>query len=498
MNSMKPTRLLFGDRFVLAVVVALLALAPAVAPVGAGGDAGRPPLAAAFQDDDDEDDGFDDDDDDAFVPVAPPPADPGPAPVAPVAPPSSEGGAAAVPVVNQPEVVYATLGGIVDDDGDPTTDGYRGGQVIARLAPGTDLAAFAARHSARELASIASRNVYLLQIPAGIAEDDFAAALETADDAVVWAEPNGVGQAPEGRPTNFFLSAETGAESPAEAYHAELFDLAGIAGCATGAGTVVAVIDTGIDATHPDLEGRVLPGGFNVLDNSGNTDDVGNGLDDDADGEIDEMVGHGTHVAGIIAQVAPDADILPITALDSDGAGDAFLLAEAIFYAVDVGVNVINLSLGSTRDQRVVADSVAEAAESGVMVAAAAGNLDRDQPVEYPAADPNAIGIAATDEDDAKSDFSNFGELVDLAAPGTDITSAYPGDDYASWSGTSMATPFVAGAAALLLAADPEMSVDAIMDRLMETAVSLEDSAPDHVGELGAGRLDIGAAVGCG
>jgi len=482
---MNPTRLFLGDRFVLVVVVALLAMAPPVAPAGAAGDAGRPLLAAAFQDDDD-----DDDDDDDVVPVAPPPA-------APVAPPPSESGADAVPVANQPGIVYAALGGIIDDDGDPTTDGYRGGQVIVRLAPGTELAGFAARHSARELASIASRDIYLLQIPAGIAEDDFAAALEIADDAVVWAETNGIDQAPEGRPTNFFLSAETGAEPPGEAYHAELFDLAAIAGCATGAGTVVAVIDTGIDATHPDLGGRVLPGGFNALDNSGNTDDVGNGLDDDADGEVDEMVGHGTHVAGIIAQVAPEPDILPITALDSDGVGDAFLLADSIYYAVDAGANVINLSLGSTRDQRVVADAVEEANVAGVVVVAAAGNLDRDEPVEYPAADPNAIGIVATDEADAKSAFSNFGELVDLAAPGTDITSAYPGDDYASWSGTSMATPFVAATAALLLEADPEMSVDAIMDRLAETTVSLEDSAPDHVGELGAGRLDIGAAVGC-
>ncbi len=489
---MNPTRLFLGDRFVLAVVAALLALTPVVAPAGAAGDTGRPLLMAAFQDDDDDDDGFDDDGDDGddFVPIAP-------APVPPVAPPPSEGGAAAVPVANQPGVVYATLGGIIDDDGDPTTDGYRGGQVIVRLTPGTDLAAFAARHSARELASIASRDIYLLQIPAGIAEDDFAAALNVADDAVIWAETNGIDQAPEGRPTNFFLSAETGAESPGEAYYTDLFNLGGISGCATGAGMVVAVIDTGIDATHPDLEGRVLPGGFNALDNSGNTADVGNGLDDDADGEVDEMVGHGTHVAGIIAQVAPEADLLPITALDSDGVGDAFLLAESIFYAVDAGANVINLSLGSTRAQRIVADAVEEANTVGVVVAAAVGNLDRDEPVEYPAADPNAIGIAATDEDDAKSAFSNFGEVVDLAAPGTDITSAYPGDGYASWSGTSMATPFVAATAALLLGADPDMSVDAMMDRLAETAVSLDDSAPDHVGELGAGRLDIAAAVGC-
>lgn len=456
---------------IIAILLAWLTFGLEPATAGATGGPSFPQMAIALQDDDD------DDDDNVVIPVVPPPAE--------------SGGA------SQDEVVFASLDGIVDDDGDPTTDGYRSGQVIVRVEPDTDMAALTSRHGARELASIPSRNVHLLQIPQGIAEDDYADALVAADDVVAWAEPNGIDQAPEGRPTNFFLSAETGAEPPGESYHADLLGLDGLAGCAAGAGTVVAVIDTGVDASHPDLDGRVLPGGFNALDNSENTADTGNGQDDDGDGEVDEMTGHGTHVAGIIAQVAPEVEILAITGLDSDGVGDAFLLAESIYFAIDAGANVINLSLGSTRDAQVVEDAVAEAFDAGVVVAAAAGNLDRDQPVEYPAADPNVAGVAATDDQDAKSDFSNYGDTIDLAAPGTDIVSAYPGGEYASWSGTSMATPFVAATAALLLSEDSEMAVAEVLEALVSSAVSLEESDSEHADALGAGRIDVVGAAGC-
>ncbi len=314
---------------------------------------------------------------------------------------------------------------IIDTDGDETTDGYRAEQAIVRLAPGADLAAFNARHETSVLAEITTRNIYLLQLPSG--SDEATAEGVLGDDPdIMWSELNFASQVPEGRPGNFFVTGASDEISYTGQYASDLLGLDAAHVCGTGSGVVVAVIDTGVDAAHPALAGRVL-GGWNVFENSPDTSDVGNGVDDDDDGNVDEMTGHGTHVSGIIAQVAPDTAMLPVKALDSDGVGDAFFLATGIYYAIDSGASVINLSLSSTQNTRVVAEAVSEAASAGIAVAAAAGNLGRAQPPEYPAVDDNAIGVAATDASDVKSVFSNYQGALDISAPGTDIVSAIPG-----------------------------------------------------------------------
>ncbi|MDP9368646.1 MAG: S8 family serine peptidase, partial [Chloroflexota bacterium] len=380
----------------------------------------------------------------------------------------------------------------VDSDGEETTDGYRAEQVIVRLAPGADLAAFNARNGTNVLAAIPSRNIYLLQLPSGSDETTSKDVLGEDPD-VVWAELNFASQAPEGRPGNFFVTGASDETSYSGQYASELLGLGAAHACGTGSGVVVAVIDTGVDAAHPALAGSVLGNGWNVFENSSDTSDVGNGVDDDDDGSVDEMTGHGTHVAGIVTQVAPGAAILPIKALDSDGVGDAFFLAAGIFHAIDSGASVMNLSLSSTQNTQVVAEAVAEAAASGIVVAAAAGNLDRAQPPEYPAVDDNALGVAATDSSDLKSAFSNYHGALDISAPGTDIVSTIPGGGYAYWSGTSMATPFVSGAAALVIGA-----VMGAREQLALTAAPLDGINPSYAGLLGAGRIDTAAAVGCG
>ncbi|MDP9366918.1 MAG: S8 family serine peptidase [Chloroflexota bacterium] len=380
----------------------------------------------------------------------------------------------------------------VDSDGDPTTDGYRAEQVIVRLRPGADLATFNARNGTTELAAIPSRSIYLLQLPSG-SDEATSEGLLGVDPDVVWAELNFASQAPEGRPRNFFVTGASDETSYTGQYASDLLGLDAAHACGTGSGVVVAVIDTGVDAAHPALAGRVLGSGWNVFENSPDTSDVGNGVDDDDDGSVDEMTGHGTHVSGIIGQVAPDTAILPVKALDSDGVGDAFFLAAGIYYAIDSGASVINLSLSSTQNTRVVAEAVAEAASAGIVVTAAAGNLDRAQPPEYPAVDDNALGVAATDASDLKSAFSNYQGALDISAPGTDIVSAIPGGGYAYWSGTSMATPFVSGAAALVIGAGMGGR-----EQLVQTAAPLDGLNPSYAGLLGAGRVDAAAAVGCG
>ena len=504
----------------LAVVGLVLGLALGAVPGTAADDdgGGDDDRRGAVETDDDRDEGGgdEDDDDDAprgggRAPEAVPPVQVAP-PVEPAAPPVQPPADNGAPAVAPPpagvgvEPAAAPLASddddgleceIIDDDGDPSTDGYCAGRVIVRLVAGTDVAAFNKAHATKLIGRVRSRNLYLLRLPAGA--DEAAAVEEIAvDPATVWAEPDFVGQAPEGRPRRLYLRGDSVSGGPSDSWAPHLLGVAEANACATGQGVTVAVIDTGIDAGHPAFANR-LAAGRNFLRGEEPRDvrDVGNGNDDDGDGHVDEMVGHGTHVAGIVLQVAPQAHILPIRALDSDGAGDAFFLAAAIYHALDRGAQVINLSLGSTHDPRAVREAVAEATAAGIVVTAAAGNEDREVPPEYPAVGGDALGVAATDAADRKSEFSNFHPTLFLSAPGTDIVSAYPGGGYGTWSGTSMATPWVAGAAALLLGASPDRTAADVAQRLGQSAVNLDGPNPGYQGLLGAGRLDVAAASAC-
>lgn len=293
----------------------------------------------------------------------------------------------------------------------------------------------------------------------------------------------------------------------------------------TGLGTVIALLDTGIDATHPRLTGRVLPFGYNFVDDNDDVSETENGVDEDKDGDTDEMTGHGTFVAGLLMLVAPDARILPVKVLNDDGVGHEWTLVKGLYYAIDRGVEVINLSLGSTYDTMAVKEAVAEAAKHGIIIVAAAGNLNRDDPEEHPAADDawipdppqeiiGALGVAATDHADIKADFSNFGKKLVLSAPADmtgpfdpdrAIVSILPNDDYGAWKGTSFATAFVSGTAALVRAQHPQWAADVqtyqdVAAVLTGSSVDIYDLNPDFAKdrELGEGRLDVAAAVAKG
>jgi subtilisin family serine protease len=257
-----------------------------------------------------------------------------------------------------------------------------------------------------------------------------------------------------------------------------------------GQGVTVAVLDSGVDMTHPMLAGRLLPG-YDFVDDDATPHEEFNGLDDDDDGFIDEIAGHGTHVAGVVHLVAPAAHLMPLRVLDSDGQGDSFIIAEAMLYAAAHGADVLNMSLGSVWPSTFLLDVVEQVSAQGVLVVAAAGNLDTDI-AQYPAASPCALGVTAVGPGPHKSEFASYGPWIDVAAPGDRIYSTYPGG-YSWWRGTSMATPFVAGQAALLLGADPTLSLTTIGQYVTGTAQPLHD--PDYEGQLGAGRIAIGDSL---
>ncbi len=207
--------------------------------------------------------------------------------------------------------------------------------------------------------------------------------------------------------------------------------------------TRIAIVDTGVQYDHPDLAGKVVRGYDFVDDDS-----------DPYDGN-----GHGTHCAGIaaavtdngrgIAGMAPNATIYAVRVLDDNGSGTLDDVANGIIHAADNGADVISLSLGAPVGATTLRNAVDYAWNSGSVVVAAAGNSGTSLP-SYPAYYDNAIAVTATDSNDNKASFSNYGSWVDVAAPGVDIYSTYTGSSYRSLSGTSMATPHVAGLAGLL------------------------------------------------
>ena len=258
-----------------------------------------------------------------------------------------------------------------------------------------------------------------------------------------------------------------------------------------GAGVVVAVIDTGVRVVEDLDASRVLTGASFVPGTSSADDDNG----------------HGTHVAGTIAQstnngvgvagVAPRATILPVKVLNAYGGGTSAQIAAGIDYAVDEGADVINLSLGGGYSE-IVHIAVRKAREAGVVVVAAVGNSGR-RGVSWPGALEETIGVAATGPDGAQAPYSSYGDGVDIAAPGGDTrvagggvlqdTIEGSGHAYRELQGTSMATPHVAGAAAVLLSTG-RCGADCVEETLLRSA---SGSGLDE--RLGHGSLDLASAL---
>ena len=262
-----------------------------------------------------------------------------------------------------------------------------------------------------------------------------------------------------------------------------------IAAQSSGVRVTVAVIDSGVDAKHPLLAGRVTDGA-DYLDRSG-------------DGTLD-CVGHGTAVASIIAGaasadgavrgLAPKATILPVRVSEQQGEAGARTgrtasparFGGAIRWAVDHGARVLNLSVVLTEDYGQVRDAIAYAVDKDAVVVAAAGNrADSGSPRPYPAAYPGVLGVGAIAADGVRAPFSQVGSYVDVVAPGSEVPAAAPAGSTGSFSGTSYATPFVSAAAALVLSAHPGYRADQVIRRLLATA----DPAP------GAAEAGYGAGI---
>lgn len=419
-----------------------------------------------------------------------------------------------------------------------------GQNYLVRLNPNDDVGAVAARDGLTVVRSLtgSAAGIHVLSTPPG--EDPGVTWQNLASDpSVLSAEPDGPALLPgqnaaapihpasavqpvlpiDGTPVSFFgLTVANGYISQPAASTIKLTQAQGLA---TGAGTV-AVLDTGIDLSQPVLLGSLvsgwdfvngLPGGQEVADINQETTPI---LDQETTPILDQETtpildggsaiilaqettpildqettpildnpalypayGHGTMVAGLIHLVAPTASIMPVKVFAADGTATISQVVQGLYWAVDNGANVINMSFSTTQPSQTLRAAIQYANSQGVICVAAAGNDGMDETV-YPAGyDGQVIDVASTDNQEVRSLFSNFGHHVDLAAPGEAVITTYPGNHYAMVWGTSFSSPMVAGAAALLIQVNKNLN-------LWQAKRAL--SQAENIGQgLGAGELNL-------
>jgi subtilisin family serine protease len=386
------------------------------------------------------------------------------------------------------------------------------GEILLKLRSTSALQPLLAKYPVTLLSRFGARPIYRVKAVGNADVKQLLLSL-SAEPEVMIAESNGTHRSPEARRNQPWA---IGTEGDYVAQWAPTaMNLARAHQTTTGAGVRVAVLDTGVDTTHPLLAGRLLPG-HDFVDDDKDPSEMGS--------RTNPAFGHGTHVAGLVAMVAPAAKIMPLRILDADGMGNVWVLAEALLFAMDPdgnpntddGAHVINLSLGTLTRTRLMdsialiascgsevaddpiadrtdpgyADDRARCAKGfGAVVVAAAGNEGSANVKEYPAAEGayGLLAVAASTSAKKLALFSNSGSWVQLAAPGEGITSAVPGG-YGTWSGTSMASPLAAGTVALVRSLNLGMAPKDVIDRVKRSSVQL-------CGGTQLRQLDAAAAV---
>ena len=386
--------------------------------------------------------------------------------------------------------------------------GFKPDEVLVKLRTPAALGPIVSSLGVVQTIQFGSRPIYRLKLPANSNVDTVVNQLIGNSD-VLLAEPNYTHDTPEARRNLPWAVGTPGAYvaqwAPAAMHlpEAHLFT--------RGAGVRVAVLDTGVDLSHPALAGKLLPG-YDFVDGDADPSEVA--CLPATCPVVGLGYGHGTHVAGLIALAAPLAKIIPYRVLDPNGEGNAWVLAEALQRAIDPdgnpatddGAQVINMSLGTATRTRILTsiaklftceppdetdpllnfsdagydnDKARCASSTAPVIVAAAGNDGSSSVKEYPAAESvyGLISVGASNDSKHLATFSNSGSWVQIAAPGEGITSAIPTaashSGYGTWSGTSMAAPLVAGAIALLRSAQPELVARDVVRRVTRMTTPL-------------------------
>ena len=375
-------------------------------------------------------------------------------------------------------------------------------QILIHVKPGVSpkmLEKLNAKAGAKSASSI--RKLGIVRVTLGDTDIDEAVRIYKSSGLVEFAEPNYVRRATAFAPNDPLYSQQWGLTK------------IGMGQAWETAGTTlnpvnVAVLDTGVDATHEDLKGALAMSSVDsskILGRHFYTDSYGRQLSDDS---IQDNAGHGTHISGIIAGrtnnglgiagIASAARIMPVKVLDDVGFGDDASIAEGMIWAADNGARVINMSLAGPTPSSTLANAVKYVRNKGMVIVAAIGNEGTSSP-SYPAAYEGVIGVGAVDSQDAWVPQSNSGPNVDVVAPGMSILSTFPpakssnGQPYEVRSGTSMATGFVSGLASMILSINPALSANRVEGILYVTADDLGATGWDRY--YGHGRINASRAV---
>ena len=375
-------------------------------------------------------------------------------------------------------------------------------EVIVKLVRTTDLASIAQQYGlgSTPISQIGDRPVYRLRITGSATVQQIVASLQADPlQRVALVEPNYVISSPVAGNSPWSMGGSwsigwpwwtpvLGERAYANQWMRQRIDLPAAQTVTRGQGIKVAVLDTGIDRTHPLFAGKLLPG-YDFVDNDNDPTEVGTA-------HVGAF-GHGTHVAGIVATVAPEAKIIPIRVLDENGGCDVWRLARALVYAANPdgdletndGADIINLSLGTTGRTNLIRRLIAaetndgtgeddpglpQFGHPGIVVVVAAGNTGNETAI-YPAAEhdvPGLVAVGASSPADTVSTFSTRGDWVELMAPGERIVSSVPGGKYGIWRGTSMAAPVVSGIAALVRSRYPSLKANAVFEQIRQTSVA--------------------------
>jgi len=364
------------------------------------------------------------------------------------------------------------------DNQAPISD-FSSEQILVKFKPGTSLPEAAEIHrqaGGQVRDTIPGIGVQVVMVPKGQATEKVKA--YSSQPSVAYAEPDYIAEAL-GEPDDTYFDEQWGMQ---KVQAPEAWSVT------TGSASVsIAILDTGVDLDHPDLIDKIVSN-VNFSDSP----------------TADDVYGHGTHVAGIaaastnngigVAGLGYDATIMNVKVLRDNGSGYHSWIAAGIIWAADNGAEVINLSLGGGDSSQVLEDAVNYAWSKGVVVVAAAGN-NGNSFLCYPAGYASCIAVAATDAHDEKPLWSNYGDWVDVAAPGTGIYSTLKDDSYGYKAGTSMASPHVAGLAALVFTTVTDVNGNGYLNDEVRSRI---ESTCDDIGisGIGSGRINAARAVG--
>jgi thermitase len=364
------------------------------------------------------------------------------------------------------------------------TPPYAENEVVARLKPGADPSFVASLVDGNmiEQFTIDSMDYVRIRIPAALSVTKAVEVLDT-HNCTDYAEPNYF--------YKICLTPNDQAYTTRQYYHRNMNSEQAWAVTTGSSDVTIAIVDTGVDGTHPEFSGRMV-GGYDFIRNislSGS--------------ENSDFHGHGTHVAGIAAATGNNnigiagmdwqAKVMPVRVLDSSGAGSMTNIVLGIQFAITNEAKVINLSLGGAGYSQALKDVIVSAREAGVIVVSAMGN-DYIKSLIYPAGFPEVIAVGSTDPKDRISDFSTRGEWISVTAPGSEIYSTFTGGTFRTINGTSMSTAQVTGLASLILSINPAITPSQVRTQLEDTADDSGIAGFDPV--YGFGRINAANALG--